>query len=155
MIKIISGAQTGADRAAIDFAIYNGLDYGGWVPKGRKAEDGPISPGYAKLQEHTSPQYPPRTAANVKDSDITLIFTMGPMANESGCALTLRLCDKMKKPNMFCDLSQVSDEDAAFFIRPVLKDTVYKVINVAGSRESKAKGIYDRVYKVLTLAWKG
>lgn len=37
--KIISGGQTGADRAALDAAIKMGVNHGGWIPKGRKTEE--------------------------------------------------------------------------------------------------------------------
>ena len=76
-VKVISGGQTGVDRAALDAAIELGLDYGGSVPKGRKAEDGPIDEKYGKLTELGSLDYRVRTQKNVTDSDATLIITMG------------------------------------------------------------------------------
>jgi hypothetical protein len=48
LCKIISGGQTGVDKAALDFAIEFGISNGGWVPHGRKAEDGML---VAKLEE--------------------------------------------------------------------------------------------------------
>lgn len=154
-MKIISGAQTGADRAAIDWAIENNLDYGGWVPKGRKAEDGTISMKYDKLLEMTSTSYPARTQMNVREGDITIIFHFGPLQDESGCALTRRYCQQLNKPHMVSDLLQVPDDEAALFLTPIMKGGVYKVINVAGSRESKAPGIYTRTKNILRIAWAG
>jgi hypothetical protein len=73
--KIVSGGQTGADRAALDWAIFHDLPHGGWCPKGRKAEDGVIPDQY-QLTETSSASYPQRTQWNVRDSDGTVIFTM-------------------------------------------------------------------------------
>ncbi len=73
--RIISGAQTGADRAGIDAAIESGIPYGGWIPKGRKAEDGTVPETYTELQELIRGGYPKRTEQNVIDSDGTVIFT--------------------------------------------------------------------------------
>ena len=151
MIKIISGFQTGADLAAIDFAIENGIPYGGCVPKGRKYELGRLPEKYICV-ESTSSQYPPRTAKNVADSDITIIFHVGDLGNESGCALTVRLCQKANKPHVVQRLDVINNYEAADFLRPIFTGGVYKVINVAGSRESKAPGIYERVKAILKLA---
>lgn len=54
MFKIVSGGQTGVDRAGLEAAIAIGLPYGGWVPKGRIAEDGTVpresgAPGIQKI----------------------------------------------------------------------------------------------------------
>ena len=75
--KIISGGQTGVDRAALDFAIEHDIPYGGWCPKGRKAEDGPIGSRYL-LKETPTSTYPQRTEWNVRDSDGTVIFSLAP-----------------------------------------------------------------------------
>lgn len=73
--KIISGAQTGADRAALDFAIEVGIPYGGWIPKGRKAEDGSVPERYDQLQEMPTASYPARTEKNIFESLGTLIIS--------------------------------------------------------------------------------
>ena len=92
---IMSGGQTGADRAALDAAIESGVRHGGYVPKGRRAEDGPVPPCY-QLTETNSPNYPTRTELNVVNSDATVIFTFGPP--ERGSALTIKLAREHKKP---------------------------------------------------------
>lgn len=73
--KIISGGQTGADRAALDWAIENNVPHGGWCPKGRRAEDGLIDAKY-QLKETPSSHYPQRTEWNVRDSYGTVIFSL-------------------------------------------------------------------------------
>src|SRR5688572_16678238 len=94
-MKIISGGQTGVDRAALDVALELGLPCGGWCPKGRKAEDGVIDPKYP-LQETSTDDYPQRTEKNVQDSDATLILTRGKP--DGGTALTRSLAREHKKP---------------------------------------------------------
>jgi len=85
--KIISGGQTGADRAALDFAIGFDIPHGGWIPKGRKTEDG-VLPDKYKLKEMPTASYPKRTEKNVLDSDGTLILSHGKLTG--GSALTVR-----------------------------------------------------------------
>ena len=77
-MKIISGGQTGADRAALDAALELSIPHGGWLPKGRKAEDGPVSKRY-RLQELASPNYRDRTRKNILESDGTLIVSIIPI----------------------------------------------------------------------------
>src|ERR1700694_742603 len=94
--KIISGGQTGADRAAPDFAIETGLEHGGYVPRGRKAEDGRIDDRY-NLIELSTTSYPARTRRNIEESDGTVIFSLEPSLN-GGTKLTLELAVKLGKP---------------------------------------------------------
>ncbi len=75
--RVISGGQTGVDRAALDAAMKLGIEVGGFCPKGRRAEDGPIDEQYP-LTETASRAYPVRTEKNVAASDGTLILTGGP-----------------------------------------------------------------------------
>lgn len=136
--KIISGGQTGVDRAALDVALELDIPCGGWCPKGRKAEDGKI-PSYYPMTEMPSSLYPPRTEKNIKEADGTLILSFGPVTG--GTALTVKLADKHKKPHLVIDL------DAAPGVESVLewvqKNNI-RVINVAGPRESKAAGVHDK-----------
>ncbi len=92
--KIISGGQTGVDRAALDVALELGILCGGWCPKGRKAEDGPIDPHYP-LKETNSPNYPLRTEKNIRESDGTLILTKGPV--NGGTSLTEQLRPRRRR----------------------------------------------------------
>ena len=91
--KIVSGGQTGVDRAALDVALKVGIPCGGWCPKGRKAEDGAIPDRYP-LTETSSASYPVRTEKNVNDSDGTLILKVGPVTG--GTARTVKAAKKLK-----------------------------------------------------------
>ncbi len=136
--KIISGGQTGVDRAALDVALELGIPCGGWCPKGRRAEDARI-PDHYPLQEASSAEYPVRTQLNVEDSDGTLILSWGSPAG--GTALTIKLAKKLKKPYLLIDLSQGGDP------RKVLEwvsDHHIQILNVAGPREGEAPGIHDQ-----------
>lgn len=115
-----------------------GLSVGGWCPKGRRAEDGPIDVCYP-LKETDSPYYPVRTEKNVIDSDGTLILTWGKP--KGGTALTLKLARVHKKPYLLIDLSA---EEEVRFVRDWLRAHKIKVLNVAGPRESEAPGIYNK-----------
>ena len=103
--KIISGGQTGADRAALDVAIKLSIPHGGWIPKGRKTEDGTLSEKY-KLKEMTTASYPKRTEQNVIDSDGTLIFARGKLTG--GTDLTRKMTLKHKKQLLGIDLNLTS-----------------------------------------------
>ena len=149
-LKIISGAQTGADRAALDAAIELGVDYGGAVPKGRKAEDGPVDLKYDRLTELGTGNYSVRTERNIKDADATLIFTKGHPTG--GTALTIDLANKYKKQLLVIDINQHTEEEAATFIKRWLCSINPHTLNVAGPRESKSPGIYKAVLKILKAA---
>jgi predicted Rossmann-fold nucleotide-binding protein len=142
-LKIISGGQTGVDRAALDVALELGLPCGGWCPKGRLSEAGRIPSKYP-LSEMTSPKYSPRTEKNVKESDGTLIFSWGPVTG--GTALTVKLAGKHRKPYTVVDLDGARDPHT---VLKWLRDNDIKILNVAGPRESKVPGIHDRVVAFL------
>src|SRR5262249_25460405 len=105
-VKIVSGGQTGVDRAALDFALEHGIPCGGWCPQGRLAEDGVIPERYP-LQETPWDGYPQRTEWNVRDADGTLILTRGEP--DGGTAYTERVAGERKKPCLVVDLLQPWD----------------------------------------------
>jgi hypothetical protein len=146
-IKIISGAQTGVDRAALDAAIACGLDYGGSIPRGRLAEDGPVSQHYAALIELNSEDYAVRTRRNVRDADATLILCPGPP--EGGTALTEHIARRMGRPVLFVDIDRETRRAAIKRIRAWLDTQKPAVLNVAGPRESRYPGVYTRVRDML------
>jgi hypothetical protein len=141
--KIVSGGQTGVDRAALDVALELGTPCGGWCPKGRKAEDGVIDAHYP-LQETESAEYSVRTEMNVKDSDATLILNQGPLTE--GTAHTLELAKIYNKPYWVVDLSNDKDPE---MVKRWIKALRIKVLNVAGPRESKEQGIYHSAIEFL------
>jgi hypothetical protein len=158
--KIISGGQTGADRGGLDAAIHCNLPHGGWCPRGRKAEDGVIPVKY-HLTEMPSAAYLPRTKTNVVDADATVIFTYGPLSG--GSLKTMTYARHLEKPYYEVDLSRtrhkkavveimqwlagdeaLNDYDAYFAYPPAAC-----ILNVAGSRETHAPGIQDRVFRLM------
>ena len=144
MIKIISGGQTGVDRAALDVALKLDIPIGGWCPKGRKAEDGPISSKYP-LKETPNDEYVQRTEWNARDSDGTLILTWGEPTG--GTQYTIEIVKKYQKPFYMVDLVQHCEESA---VRNWIKENNISVLNVAGPRGSKGPQIYRYAEKTLT-----
>jgi hypothetical protein len=137
-IKIISGGQTGVDRAALDVALELGLPCGGWCPRGRLAEDGRIPDRYP-LAEHPSDAFPPRTRANIEDADGTAVLLARSADRQGGgTALTLRLAAASGKPYF---VGYVNDPRDALALRNWLADNRVTVLNVAGPRETKSPGI--------------
>ncbi len=133
--RIVSGGQTGVDRGALDAAIELGLDHGGWCPRGRRAEDGPIPLRY-QLSPTDSPNYPIRTRQNVIDSDATLLLYRETLLG--GTELTFRLARQLDKPYLLVDLAG-SPDDA--MVLQWLCEAQIVTLNVAGPRESTAPGI--------------
>ena len=144
--KIISGGQTGVDRAGLDFAMAFGIDHGGWCPAGRLSEDGTIPSRYG-LQETDSPDYPVRTEQNIVDSDATLILNEGKI--KGGTALTRKTCKRLEKPYLVVDLSAFDTDELTKWLGQVKPNT----LNVAGPRESGAPGIYERALDFLHAAF--
>jgi hypothetical protein len=133
--RIVSGGQTGADRAALDFALANGIRIGGWVPKGRLAEDGRIPDRYPGLVESESADPAVRTARNVRDSDATLILSHGPL--DGGSLLTLQEATRAGKPVLHLDLDDTPPAPAAARLRSWLAALCPNTLNVAGPRASR------------------
>jgi hypothetical protein len=144
--RIVSGGQTGADRAALDVAIERGVAHGGYCPRGRRAEDGRIPDRY-QLTELPSPAYPARTEANVRTSDGTLLVTRGPATG--GSKLTADLARKHRKPVLAIDLAETDLATAAATVRRWLDHHAIDTLNVAGPRASTTPRIYDDVRSLL------
>jgi hypothetical protein len=137
-MRIVSGGQTGVDRAALDVALSLGIPRGGWCPRGRRAEDGAI-PAQYPLMETPTDDYPERTERNVCDSDGTLVLTRG--VPDRGTALTVRLANRHKKLLYVVDLAAQAPDEAAR-VRTWLAQQAIDVLNVAGPRESSQAGIH-------------
>ena len=144
--RILSGGQTGADRAALDFAIKHHIPHGGWVPKGRKTEDGTLDQKY-QLQKMPTDEYSKRTEKNIVDSDATLILSHASLTG--GSALTQSLADKHGKPCIHIDLSKVDIRKAVLIINIWIQRYKIKVLNVAGPRASKDLKIYQATIDLL------
>ena len=141
--KIISGGQTGVDRAALDAALERGFPCGGWCPKGRRAEDGPIDPRYP-LKEMPTAEYAARTEKNVRAADGTLVLVQGAPAG--GTALTIDLAARLAKPYLVVDLDKSDDISQ---VRDWLTANHIGVLNVAGPRERLRPGIYQEALEFL------
>ena len=145
MVKqVVSGGQTGVDRAALDAALETGIACGGWCPKGRKAEDG-VLPSRYPLRETPSESYSQRTEWNVRDSDGTLILARDAL--KGGTALTRDLASKLAKPHLLIRLSESPKPE---MVLDWLKENRIGVLNVAGPRESESPGIYGEAFEFLS-----
>lgn len=147
-MKIISGGQTGVDRAALDVALEHGLDCGGWCPAGRLDEFGRIPDRYpVKELKHGS--YAERTLQNVRDSDGSLVIYLEEL--RGGTQFTLQCCRELKRPHQLIDAAKKSAEGAAKSIADFIREQKIDVLNVAGPRQSEWPGGYDYASRVLDI----
>jgi hypothetical protein len=145
---IVSGGQTGADRAALDFAIAKGIAYDGWCPRGRLAEDGPLPEQY-KLKETPSQGYPQRTKWNVRDTDATLVITLSPVPS-GGTALTVKIAEDMEKPLLhICQFESDSLDQSGQDLLAFIEEHKVVRLNIAGPRASLEPKISEFVQAVL------
>jgi hypothetical protein len=140
--KIISGGQTGADSAGLDFAIWHEIPHGGWCPKGRLCENGTIDSRY-QLKENPTKSYPQRTEKNVLDSDGTVIFTISPKLTR-GSKKTAELATKHHKPWIHLHRRLYAEIPERRLLQ-FLRDYNIETLNVAGSRGSKEPDVYNFV----------
>lgn len=134
--RIVSGGQTGVDRAGLEVAIALGIEHGGWCPLGRRSEDGTIPSRYL-LQETDSIEYPFRTEKNVVDSDATLILYASRL--KGGTLLTRRICERNAKEHLVVRF----DKHEPDLVRDWLRDVRPSALNIAGPRESTSQGIFE------------
>lgn len=143
VLKIVSGCQTGVDRAAADYAIEKGIPQGGFCPRGRRSESGRISDKY-NLTETSSSNYPQRTRMNVLHSDGTLIITQG--VPSGGTKLTINFCRELRKPFLVVNLQyKLNVQEFSDWVR----NNNVRTLNVAGPRESSYSGIGKRAKQAL------
>jgi hypothetical protein len=145
-VQIISGGQTGVDRAALDVALKHGLDCGGWCPAGRLDEFGRIPDRYP-ITELEQGGFTERTLQNVKDSDGTAIICSEELGG--GTEQTVRFCVEQQRPHQLIDASKVSIEDAARLITDFIRKHKIDILNVAGPRQSEWPEGYDYACRVL------
>jgi hypothetical protein len=141
--KVVSGGQTGADRAGLDAAMAAGIPVGGYCPKGRLAEDGTIPDRYP-LTELIKGAYSARTEKNVVESDGTLILNIGKVTG--GTKLTLEYAKRHNKPYLVVQLDSTVQADAT---QNWLDSNNIHVLNIAGPRESKCPGLHANALEFL------
>ena len=147
MIKrIVSGGQSGVDRAALDVAIKLGIAYGGWIPRGRLTENGELPQKY-HLKETSSSQYSVRTEKNVVDAEGTLILSHGPLAG--GSEYTREVAIRRRRPWIHIDLDRTAAFHAATAINKWLLQKKIEILNVAGPRASEDPSIYQDTLNIL------
>src|SRR5262249_28494543 len=149
-IKIVSGGQTGADRAALDWAIAHGLDHGGWCPLGRKAEDGAIPTRY-QLKETPTDRWEQRTEWNVRDSDGTVIFTIAERLT-GGSLTPVEFTRVFGRPCLHVS-RRVDGDLASGRVRQFVADHRIRVLNIAGPRASFEPGVGEFVRTTLETAF--
>ncbi len=147
ILKVVSGGQTGVDRAAFDFALENNFEIAGWIPKNRLAEDGRISEKYKNLRETETENSAERTELNVRNSDATLILSHGRLVG--GSHLTKQFAEKYQKPFLHIDFLALSFDEAVERTKEWLTSINCKKLNVAGSRSSKDTKIYEKTREFL------
>ena len=133
-LKIISGGQTGVDRAALDVALRHAIECGGWCPAGRLDEFGKIPDQYP-VQELQGGGFSERTLQNVKDSDGTVVIYPGEL--RGGTEQTIRFCADLKRPHRLIDASKLSLERASDLIGDFVCENKIGLLNVAGPRQSE------------------
>ena len=148
-IRIVSGGQTGVDRAALDVALELGWPVGGWCPAGRAAEDGPIPARYP-LRETPSADPAQRTAWNVRDSDPTLLLSSGDPSPGTGRAR--EEARVLGRPVYTWHVTSPADTGS---FRRWLQVHRVAALNVAGPRESESPGVYDAARTLLRTLFAG
>lgn len=150
-LKIISGGQTGVDRAALDVALGHGIDCGGWCPAGRLDEFGKI-PYHYPVHELKGGGFTERTWQNVKDSDGTVVIY--PRELRGGTEETVRFCVELDQPHRLIDASRITTENAAKLIADFVRKNKIGILNVAGPRQSEWPEGYDYASRVVNAFFK-
>jgi hypothetical protein len=145
-LKIISGGQTGVDRAALDVALRHAIECGGWCPAGRLDEFGEI-PDHYPVQELQSGSFNERTLQNVKHSDGTVVIYSAEL--RGGTAQTVGFCVELERPHQLIDGSKFSAEDAAKLIADFVRENEIRILNIAGPRESEWPQGYAYSFRAL------
>jgi hypothetical protein len=147
-VKIISGGQTGVDRAALDVALKHGIDCGGWVPAGRLDEFGRIPDRYP-VRELGHGGFTERTLQNIKDSDATVIIYCDEL--RGGTEETVQFCIEQKRPHLLIDAAKISPERAAELVAEFVRARKMSTLNVAGPRPSEWTDGYDYAFRALDI----
>jgi hypothetical protein len=147
-VKIVSGGQTGVDRAALDVALKHDIDCGGWCPAGRLDEFARI-PGRYPVKELEQGSFAERTLQNVKDSDGTVIIYDREL--RGGTAYTVDCCKQLKRPHNLIDAANISTDEASNAITGFVREYKIDILNVAGPRQSEWPEGYDYAFRALEM----
>jgi hypothetical protein len=147
LTKIISGGQTGADQGALDAAIKLGIPYGGWIPKGRKTEEGPLPKKYQLIEMPTA-DYAKRTMKNVVESDGTLILSHGDLTG--GSKFTEEHAETMERPCLVIDFNKTNMFQAAMTAADWIRENSIRILNVAGPRASHDPKIHNATMDLIS-----
>jgi hypothetical protein len=148
MLKIISGGQTGVDRAALDSALKHGIDCGGSCPSGRLDENG-IIPAHYPLQEVEDGGFSERTLRNVRDSDGTVIIYSNKL--RGGSEQTVRFCREENRPHEEINGAEVSAQRAAEVMGKFVRNHKIATLNIAGPRHSEWREGYAFASRVMDI----
>jgi hypothetical protein len=151
-VKIISGGQTGVDRAALDVALKYGIECGGWCPAGRLDELGRIPDRYP-VKELEEGSFAERAWQNVKDSDGTMIIYFDKL--RGGTEYTVECCNKLQRPHVLIDAAKTSSECAAKLMVDLVQNHKIDILNVAGPRESEWANGYTYAFRTLEIFLNG
>jgi hypothetical protein len=146
-VKIVSGGQTGVDRAALDAALKHGIECGGWCPAGRLDEFGKI-PDHYPIRELPGADFAERTLQNVKDSDGTVVIYPGEL--RGGSEQTVRFCVELQRPHQLIDASKITAEDAADLITDFVRAKKIRILNLAGPRQTEWLEGYNYAFLALS-----
>ena len=147
-MKIISGGQTGVDRAALDAALKHGIDCGGWCPAGRLDEFCRIPDRYP-VKELEEGSFAERTLQNVKDSDGTVVIYFNEL--RAGTEYTVYCCKQLQRPRKLINAANVSPQDAAKLIVDFVGEHKIDILNVAGPRQSEWPEGYEYAFRALEI----
>lgn len=146
-MKVISGAQNGVDRAALDAAMQVGLDWGGYIPKGRICEGGRVPDKYDRLEETCSSGYKGRTVKNIAAAQATLVIYFKKLSG--GTLFTASMVEKAGKPILKINLAYKKREKAKEEILKWIRDNQIEILNVAGPRASKIRSAHSKTFELL------
>ena len=147
-VKIISGGQTGVDRAALDVALKHGIDCGGWCPAGRLDEFGRIPDRYP-VKELEEGSFADRTLENVKDSDGTVVIYFNEL--RAGTEYTVQCCKQLQRPHELINVANISPQEAVKLIVGFVREHKIDILNVAGPRQSEWPEGYEYAFRALEI----
>jgi Circularly permutated YpsA SLOG family len=148
-VKIISGGQTGVDRAALDVALKHGIDCSGWCPAGRLDEFGRIPDRYPVKELEEEGSFAERTLQNIKDSNGTIVIYFNEL--RGGTEYTVHCCEELQRPHKLTNAANISSQEAAKLIVDFVREHKIDILNVAGPRQSEWPEGYEYAFRALDI----